>query len=283
MPNCKYCGQPAGIFRTRHHECEKRWQRVRNLIPEFVAKCVISTIPIERFGQLIRDIADANYISETQLRNLVSFSLKSFLKRTLEKQLPDNDQHQRAGEIVQELGIFQDTELLGLLLKSHALLDLQANNVPAIVRVAKDFPIKLSKKEHIVWIFNHVCLIKKHKLANARRHKPEDFVYVPYNRTSKLQRRFRWIHRTRGDLLLTDYYIYLILENHIPLGIPISHLTEIAIDEDTITLVTNQGKVNALTILLDDPWFAVNMVLGLSAIKARRDGVVSLKLQNSTE
>src|SRR4051812_29575656 len=126
MARCIFCDQPAGFLRRRHAECQERQTRALAMIPELFTKALHSSLPAERFGELLKQAAGASYIKPRDLGPLCVQGISSMIDSILEKRLPTPAEEERITEIKDALGsgITDVTKLNEKLIKVTMLREL---------------------------------------------------------------------------------------------------------------------------------------------------------------
>jgi hypothetical protein len=99
MAQCSYCGRPAGLFRTQHEPCSERHARALALIPDYLSKLLPSSVPAERFGTLINEVAASCFVAPTSLNAVLAERISRFVSTILEERMPDAREAQRAHPI----------------------------------------------------------------------------------------------------------------------------------------------------------------------------------------
>src|SRR5215208_5689697 len=163
MARCIYCGQPAGLLRRRHPECQARHTRALAMIPELFTKALHSSLPAERFGELLKQAAGASFIKPRDLGPLCVQGISSMIDSVLEDRLLTPAEDERITEIKDALApaLVDVTTLNEKLIKISILRELGAGELPDRVTVAGPMPIELHAHERVIWIFNHVVSFRR--------------------------------------------------------------------------------------------------------------------------
>lgn len=103
MSNCIYCGNPVGLFKSKHQECIRLFQegskKINKLIPEFLK----NDEQMEKFQEAINDISYHSYISESKKIDIIRQAILTDFNDIIIKRVFDIKQLKKLFEL---LGIF---------------------------------------------------------------------------------------------------------------------------------------------------------------------------------
>jgi len=68
---CIYCGQPAGVFGTKHSECVQRHEDGKREIVALIQRSLSPSTAIESVPDEVKKIGEKSFISEAERRVLV--------------------------------------------------------------------------------------------------------------------------------------------------------------------------------------------------------------------
>jgi hypothetical protein len=282
MPNCTYCGKPAGLLRTSHAECRAQFDRATATIPAFFEKLLQSLLPADRFDRLLKEVAATFHISSEQLRSLSITGINAMLDAALAQHLPTIEDEHRILEVSGALGI-SSAEVPGLedkLVKISMLRDLDDEKIPDHVTVVGPMPFELEPDETIVWIFNGV---KNYRTPKSKEPAPPrapsplrpdmpDY-FPPASLGNQSARTSDLVEVGVGDLMITNRHIFIVSdERH--RKIPLSKVGGFDTFSDGFHISRSATDERPLTFIVDDPWFAANLIVRLlrlpSNVKAAR-------------
>ena len=280
MPRCVYCNQPTGFWRRRHAECQERHTRALAMIPELFTRALHSTLPVTRFGELLKDAADASFIKPREFEALCIQGISSMIDAVLVERLLTTAEEERITEIKNALSpsLADMAELNEKLIKIAILREINVGQIPDRVTIVGPMPIELRRHEHVIWVFNHaICF---HRLAPAA---PafSGAIAFPATETDFYcgLRAFdkdplpmkELVEEATGDLVLTDRNIYFIFGDG-QRRIPMAKITALQPRADGIQITCDESQARSRTFKLDDPWLAANLIVGLVKIvqKERR-------------
>jgi hypothetical protein len=273
MPNCIYCGKPAGLFRRYHAECRAQFDRATTTIPVFFEKLLESTLPAERFEQLLKEVAGTFHIGTEQLRALSIQGVNAMVQASLSQHLMTVEEEDRILEIAEALG-FSIEDIPGLedkLIKISTLRDLEDERTPNRVKVVGDMPFKLDRGEKVVWIFNN---IKNYRHPKSKEPAAATEVPAPLQRemssylspTSLGERPLDTkglVERTVGDLMITNRNVIGIVSNEHYRKFPLAEIGAFHTYANGFQIVRKPAEAGTLSVVVDDPWFAANLIVSL--------------------
>lgn len=280
MAQCTYCGQSAGLMRKVHAKCHNRHARALSLIAEFLPKFFESRLHVDRFRQIIEDAAKSAFIKPEELKSLFVAALEKMINGTLEQQLLSNEQIQRITETIDALAsiIPDDAYPHETIAKVNILRELTDGNVPELVAVAGPMPIELRPGETVIWIFNYVTTYQEAEtgagtdapqpgielpLDGANYFGLNAFKNVPVPRDT-LQR------QTQGDLVVTNRRLYFLIDEAQYERIPLGRLVSLRAYADGVQINCGPVPEYARIFVLDDAWFAANLLVCLSNYVRKR-------------
>src|SRR2546421_233345 len=112
MGSCRYCGRPAGWFRRSHPHCRELHDLARIRIPEFFKEYLHSDMSVDRFGELVRRIADQHFVSSGELHSLATAGFRNAVDAAIEHQVLSKDEESKLVQLQREFALSQ-TELGG--------------------------------------------------------------------------------------------------------------------------------------------------------------------------
>lgn len=275
MGACGYCGEPAGLFRSIHPECEaKQSQAKRDLSLAFTNMMLVPRPPsaptfkaiIERLG------ADAR-LDASSLRSEILTGLGTSLDAALEDHDLSQEEIDRFEGVLSAFDLgpsaIEEAGIKTRLVKALILKDLSEGELPDRVRVSQ-VSIALKRGERILWIFNGV-----------RRQEPRTSSYyeggshgfsfrvmkgVSYRVGSSRGRRVQTTEIANagaGDLIISSDAIYFASPTNTK-KIGLGSIVSVENYEDGIVVTPSRGKYQIF--MLEDATFAANLILKAGAL-----------------
>jgi len=152
MGLCKYCLQPAGLFRWQHRACAERRQQALSKINSALAEVLNDKTSADELWGHLEFTASDGFINKQELQSLVKAALVAAVKRASADHLLSQEEDNRFGELCQafdfsanELGSSAQT-----LFKAQVLRGL---NEGEIAEVDLESGVLLKPDEQAVWEF----------------------------------------------------------------------------------------------------------------------------------
>jgi len=162
MGLCKYCGEKAGLFRSKHKACEAKKIAGQTSIIFEVEKFILEKEGIENMQQTIQQIAAEHYIKAEELNALYGKGFDEAVAHILEDGVVSEEEEKKIGTFKSQFDDF-DTKIdtqdsILKVIKSLVMRDLLGGNIPqSRVNFAGNAPFLLQKGEEFLWIFKNVA------------------------------------------------------------------------------------------------------------------------------
>lgn len=279
MGNCVHCGKPAGAFRRYHTDCRGKHDFAIKAIPTFFEKALHSSLPADRFDQLLQEAAAASHLKPEQLRDLAISGIAAMVHFALATHLPTPFEEDRIVEIANAVGLTLDSVPVAedKLIKASMLRELASGRIPDRVTVAGSIPVDLAADEAIVWIFNQ---IKPHRSSWSKERAPQfpplpaiadlpDY-YSPLALGQDQGYTKGFVEESAGDLIVTTEHLVIVRKDRTR-SIPYDRVTGFGGRHDGILITRGASDSPTILLMLDDPWFATNLVALLLRLRATGD------------
>ncbi len=163
MGKCKYCGQDAGLFHTKHAECEQRHLNGIDRVKSILATCFERKEDFYLHQNEIETLRRDAFLSPDICRDIYCEAFDAAIERYLDDGIIDGAEERAVARFVQFSGLTQHVlnvnKSLEKVVQSKVLEELLNGKVPAPrITVAGNFPFLLSKNEHMLWLFRDVTL-----------------------------------------------------------------------------------------------------------------------------
>jgi hypothetical protein len=272
MGQCIYCDRPVGFLRRRHAECQERHTRALTMIPELFSKALHSSLPAQRFGELLKDAAGASFIKAHDLGALCVRGMSTMIDTVLEERLLTTAEDERIAEIKDALGpgIAETNELNEKLIKISMLRELNEGRLPDRVTVVGPLPINLPRHERVIWIFNRAVCFRRRApatptpVSNGIGFPATDKDLYCGIRAFKddLLPVEKLIEEATGDLVVTNRNIWFIFGAG-QRRIPMAKIRALQPHADGIQLTCEEPAGRSRAFRLGDPWLAANLIVRL--------------------
>ncbi|MDE6330737.1 MAG: hypothetical protein K2L83_08535 [Muribaculaceae bacterium] len=163
MGKCKYCGQNAGFFSSKHDACEQRHQAGIVRFKDILAQCFQNNEDFYLHQNEIMTIRRDAYLSDDLCRELYCQSFDDAIEQYLDDGIVDATEERTVARFMQFTGLSQQTlnanKSLEKVVQSKVLQELLNGQVPSPrITISGNFPFMLEKNEHMLWLFRDVTL-----------------------------------------------------------------------------------------------------------------------------
>jgi len=277
MANCIYCGRPAGFLRRRHPACEERHKKVVALMPRFFSEVISSPISAERFSDLLLAATKASFVRPGELKSMCVSGINTAIDTILRERLLTSVEVQRITDLADALGA-QSPRGLGLdqkLIKLSIVNELYDGKIPDRVSIVGPMPVELGRGESVLWIFNKVLSYrmtpdKKEEGLSIDPASPIESRYVSPKALDKSHVPKKQLReKADGDLVVTNRNIYFLPNPDSHIRIPISRIFSLRPYAEGFYVACRPVKERSRAFLLDDPWFATNVIGRLAQLAHR--------------
>lgn len=160
MGDCKYCGKPAGILRSKHTECENRFDYGINKISSLVKSSFSNDSSLIDLKEEAKKIASRSHISEIELNNTLHKGWQAAIERAFDDGLLSEKEEKRLGEMIEIFGFNRDSlnsdPSYVKMVRGAVLRDVMEGHIPERMTIIGNVPFNLQKSEKLVWVFSNV-------------------------------------------------------------------------------------------------------------------------------
>lgn len=163
MGKCKYCGQDAGFFQSRHTECEQRHLNGITRVKKIIADCFRHKKDFYLHKSEIEATCRESFISEEMRRDIYCESFDAAIEQYLNDGVIDLEEERSVARFMQFSGLPQHVlnanKSLEKVVQSKVLQELLSGKVPVPkITISGNFPFLLARNEHMLWLFRDVTL-----------------------------------------------------------------------------------------------------------------------------
>jgi hypothetical protein len=210
------------------------------------------------------------------LQALAIDGIRSMLDGALVGRLPSLQEEDRILDIAAALGISisEIPALSDTFVKISVLRDLDAGQIPDRVTVVGPMPFELDASESIIWILNGVKTYRqpkpKESLAPTSPSPPSEMpaYFAPRTLGETAAPTEGLVQIGVGDLMITDHHMFLVSDDR-HRQIPFSKLNGLVTFRDGFQITRVAADDRFLTFIVDDAWFAANLVARLMRLRNR--------------
>ncbi len=175
MSNCKYCGKPAGLFRSKHVECEKQHQQRECLIQEQqkqrervidegrkkiineIVRTIKSAQSFDELEKTIVEIEQSTFVPSAERKVLLAKGWEASVEQFLEDGVLNAKEEERLVNFKVQFALSQeDLDINGAFTKTTktaVLRDILNGTIPRRAKVEGGLPINFQPGEQVVWAF----------------------------------------------------------------------------------------------------------------------------------
>jgi len=165
MSICKYCGKSAGLFRSKHTECEAQRQRREEAIEagrQEMAVAITEAIAVsggfDALETRLAQIEQTSSVPSADRTTLLIGAWETAVDRFLDDGVLEASEETRLVEFTARFALPRDQlDRKGALtktVKAGVLRDILNGKIPQRVSVDGHLPINFQKSEQIVWVFS---------------------------------------------------------------------------------------------------------------------------------
>ncbi len=162
MGLCKYCGQKAGLFRSKHKACEAQKIAGQTSIIQEVEQFILHKEEFENLKSKVQQIASENFIQIEELNALYGKGFDQAVNHILEDGVITEEEESKIGNFKAQFEDF-DTRIdtndsILKVIKSLILRDLLNGNLPkSRINYVGNVPFLIQKGEEFLWVFTNVA------------------------------------------------------------------------------------------------------------------------------
>ncbi len=283
MGNCRYCGKPAGLLRSKHRECEQaehgRLAAVKDLWDK-VAGAITKSIHLSEdhsgLSALMKQIEDSPHFSATDVRRMLIQGWEESVNDFLEDGIIDAGEEQRLVGFMKAFDLTEkDLDSNGAhskVVKSTVLRDLFEGTVPQRMRYDQNLPINLKKGEKVVWIFAGCNYLEDKtmrqyvggsrgasvKVMNGLYYRVGSFKGQTISTTER-------VLVDKGLVVITDKNIYFAGPSK-SLRIPYEKIVSFLPFEDGVGVIRDTQTAKPQVFVTGDGWFSYNLITNLAKL-----------------
>ncbi len=161
MWKCKYCGDNAGLFSTKHKECEEKYRRGKMDLGLLISDALRGKEKMEGLKDRVNKLARKCYISDEDVNDCLFTQFNIFSLDVVDKGLLSKKQDETVALFEREMELEQSfLDKFGAfskLLKSKIIRQITNGEVPEGMQdVASSTPFMLKQGEYLIWVYRHL-------------------------------------------------------------------------------------------------------------------------------
>jgi hypothetical protein len=277
MGDCRHCGKPAGFLRSTHKECEATHKSGVQKCESLIQTTAKDGSDIDTLENNLKEIAKANFISESQLKSLVIDGWGKAVEAAFEDNVLSSEEEEVLTKIEERFNLTQDDlNKKGAYMRFNqggALRDVLEDKIPERLYIKSgQLPFNLQKDEKLVWIFQGVKYFEQKTMRQYVGGSSGVSIRVAkgvYFRTSGFSARpvdtTETVQADNGILGITTKHLYF-AGAYKSFRIPYPKIVSFMPYGDGIGVQRDAATAKPQSFITGDGWFIYNLVTNLSRI-----------------
>lgn len=284
MGNCKYCGRPAGILRSKHENCEALHKRREQIIKTGHQRIISEVLRVIKSNELyddlqlkIEEIEKFYSIPQGTRSILLVKAWEMAVDEFLEDGVLDSIEEQRLVAFKERFALSQnDLDNNGALTrttKAAVLRDILDGVVPNRISFAGNLAINLQKNESAVWAFPGSRYLEdkvRRQYVGASRGVSIRIAKGVYYKVGQFRGQAiettERVHIDTGLVLFTNKNIYFAGPQK-SLRLPFQKIVTFEPFSDGIGVIRDTVTAKPQLFVTGDGWFTYNLAVNLSQLQ----------------
>lgn len=275
MSKCIYCGEKAGLFNSRHRECEDKYLTTKINIIELVSSSIEKGIDFKQLQSEVEKLANEGLVNAEEVEDLYISGYDTTVGNFLDDGILTKDEEEKLAEFKKNLNFDQGTldknGSFQKIVKAVIIRDISEWKLPAVsFDIVWHLPFNFQKDEKLVWLFQNVEFYELRTRTEYQGGSVGASVRVAkgfYIRTSS----FKW-HPVQteemryidtGTFAITDKQIYFVSSLK-SFRIEFWKIITMTPYEDGISLQKDGVSAKPQIFKNLDGWFAYNVISNLN-------------------
>lgn len=283
MGDCKYCGKPAGLLRSKHASCEEenrqRERAIQNANAQILSEAIGAIKGKGMFSTLdakITKIEQTNCLSTEQRRPLLIRAWEEAVDGFLEDGVLDAEEEKRLVEFKDHFGLTQGdlnvNNALTKTAKAGVLRDVLDGKIPQRVSVEGSLPINFQKSESVVWAFTDSKYLEdktRRQFVGGSQGVSVRVMKGVYYRVGAFKgeavESTERVHVDSGLVVVTNKNIYFAGPRK-SLRVPYQKIVSFEPFSDGVGIMRDATTAKPQIFVTGDGWFTYNLVINLSRL-----------------
>lgn len=283
MGNCKYCGKPAGLLRSKHAECEQRHleqeriiQSGRQRIGVEVSLAIKGSDNFDQLEKAIAEIEQSSLISSSERNVLLVKGWENSVEQFLEDGILDATEEKRLVEFKERFALSQhDLDKNGAftkIVKAAVLRDVLSGILPQRVSVDGNIPINFQKGEQVAWAFAESKYLEnktRRQFVGGSQGVSVRMMKGVYYRVGAFKghsvEHTERVHIDTGWVVVTNKNIYFAGPRK-SVRLPYAKIVSFEPFSDGIGVMRDAATAKPQIFVTGDGWFTYNLVTNLSQL-----------------
>lgn len=273
MGDCSYCGQPAGILRSKHSECEKQHAMSQQQIREAIVQAIQARGNASKISSTILPIARQGFVRSNEFNALMVDGWVKAVELFIEDGMLSKDEEASLMNFAQQTGLvpqLQQHPSYSLVAKAAQLRDLAEGKCTSRMSFSGPLPINLQKGETLIWAFPNTQYLEDRER--------KEFVGTSHGVSLRVMKGVYYrvgafkgrpvTHQERvnvgtGTLFVTTKNLYF-AGSQKSVRVPYSKIISFEQYSNGIGIMRDAATAKPQTFITGDGWFTFNLISQVS-------------------
>jgi hypothetical protein len=283
LGNCKYCGNPAGVFHNKHDECEEQHLQREHLIQEgklrisaLVSLAIKTAANLDDLEKTISGIEQFSFVPFAERKVLLINGWERSVHDFLENGIISSAEEHQLVAFKERFALTEgDLDKNGAhttLVKAAVLRDVLNGIVPQRFSFSGTLPINFQKSEQVVWAFPDSKYLEdkvRREYVGGSQGVSLRVMKGVYYRVGAFRghsvEHIETVQIDTGCVVITDKNIYFAGPRK-SLRLPYAKIVSFESFSNGIGLSRDAANAKAQFLLTGDGWFTYNLVMNLSKL-----------------
>lgn len=283
MGDCKFCGKPAGLLRSKHIECEEQHQQRERVIQSGRQQIAVEVVRAikgsENFDGLektISEIEQSSFVPSAERKTFLINGWENAIEQFLEDGVLDTTEENRLIEFKERFALTQsELDKNGALtktVKAAILRDVLNGIIPQRTSVNGNLPVNLQKDEQVVWAFSGSQYLEdktRRQFVGGSQGVSVRVMKGVYYRVGSFKgqsvEHTERVHIDTGWVVITNKNIYFAGSKK-SVRLPYAKIVSFEPFNDGIGVMRDAATAKPQIFVTGDGWFTYNLVTNLSQI-----------------
>lgn len=270
MANCRICGLPAGILKKEHAACRVKQEKSKNDIRALVLHSFHHAEDIQFLRRRAEHFANEGMLQSGDAVKAVVEGISHAIDTALADNSLSNEEESRIVKINNAFEDVLDPTDLGesreKLVKAATIRDLRAGIRKSRLQIQGLLPFLVQGNEEVIWLFKNVKYYEtkmRSQYVGGSQGISIRIVKGVYYRAGAFKgertQSPETKHADTGHFMISSKNVHFKGDRK-ALRIPLTKIVGLEMHQDGITLFKDGVNPMPQCFLLDDPWFAANVI-----------------------